>query len=248
MSSTDIGKEWAVSITAEPATRESIRANLKTLLNGSSINGTQGKPAEQSSREALLNFIWNLDLESKPSSFDPLWHAIFDIAEEDGCTAEVREQTYYWTENLMINGPWDANLDEDEESQNEKGEQEFDERFIATSLGAARLFTLRYGYSSFAWNTVLSGLGKLEENSDSYRIAACAQLLGAGQRLKVFLHGGGDEKQTPGFAGKYLSQRSWTERSEWKKTGPENWKGWIKALEDQTSVAGPRAAAILKVS
>jgi len=120
------------------------------------------------------------------------------------------------------------------------------ERFIATSLGAARLFTLGYGYSSFAWNSLLSGLGKLEENSDSYRIAACAQLLGAGQRLKVFLHGGGDEKQTSGFAGKYLSQRSWTERSEWKKTGPENWKGWIKALEDQTSVAGPRAAAILK--
>ena len=108
-----------------------------------------------------------------------------------------------------------------------------------------------YGYSSFAWNAFIDGLelGDAEANSDIMRIGSCAQLLGAGQRLKLRIHGGGDSHKTPGFAGRYFEAGPEKEQEDAKKEGEVFWPGneVLKALENQQAKSGPRAAGLLKV-
>ncbi|KAJ3508184.1 hypothetical protein NLJ89_g5894 [Agrocybe chaxingu] len=80
------------------------------------------------------------------------------------------------------------------------------------------------------------------------RIGACAQLLGAGNRIKLFRSGGGNEKPTPGFAGRYLDARPKKERPDWEKGGQIDWASFLKALVDQQRKADPKTAALLKLT
>ena len=79
------------------------------------------------------------------------------------------------------------------------------------------------------------------------RIGSCAQLLGAGQRLKLHINGGGDRHKTPGFAGRYLVAMPKKEQEEAKKKGEASRGKVLKVLENQQSKSGPRAAGLLKV-
>ena len=67
-------------------------------------------------------------------------------------------------------------------------------------------------------------------------------------RIKLHIQGGREEDSTPGFAGRYLDARPMHERVVWQKNGPELWRNFLKALVEEQSKAGPRAAALLKVS
>lgn len=237
-------QSWSRAITSGSISQDSIRSNLEKLLSESSTGGKKLDP-----RNSLLEFVWQLDLSFKPGTFDVVWHALFELASKYNCLEELRDQTYYWTENFLIIPPGDV---PDEAGTEENLNLELDEIYISTSLGAARLFALGYGYSGFAWNSLLQGLGFGDtdeelKNSDTVRIAACSQLLGAGQRLKLFLCGGGDEQATPGFAGKYLKAEPGRRKIDLEKRGLEVWETWMKALGREREIAGPRARVILEV-
>lgn len=77
-------------------------------------------------------------------------------------------------------------------------------------------------------------------------IGSCAQLLAAGQRLKLYIHGG-DSHDTPGFSGRYLKARPKKEQETAKREGEVFWRNVLKALEDQQDKAGPKATDLLKV-
>ncbi|CAA7269146.1 unnamed protein product [Cyclocybe aegerita] len=238
---------WAAAIVAEPASRETIAARLKDLLAGKSIGGVPGILASQKPKDMLSQFVRTAQWDFKPAALDDVWHAVFDIAKGHGWTEHFRDETYYWTEQYLLNVAWDA-LSDDEDS--DEGGEEYDNSWITCAMGAARLFSLGYGYSAFAWNALLDGLGLggEERNSDSMRIGACAQLLGAGRRIKLHLLGGGEERHTPGFAGRHLDAQPKEKRADWEKNGAETWANFLKMLVDEQQRAGSRAAALLKAS
>ncbi|CAA7269141.1 unnamed protein product [Cyclocybe aegerita] len=220
---------WTSALLVEPATRETISSRLNDLLKGKIVNGVPGSSRGRS-KEGMLN----------------QFHALFDVAKMHGWTEIVRDDTYFWTEQWLLNTAWDAPDYEGEEMEEGLG---YDNAWIMCAMGDARLFALGYGYSPFAWNALLDGLGLGDEaESDSMRIGACAQLLGAGNRIKLFRSGGGNEKPTPGFAGRYLDARPKKERSEWEKGGQIDWTSFLKALVDQQQRADPKTAALLKLT
>jgi hypothetical protein len=138
---------------------------------------------------------------------------------------------------------WDVHPKEEAD----KDDGDYNNSWISSSLGDARLYALGYGYSAFAWNAFIDGLGlDAEANSDSMCIGSCAQLLGAGQRLKLHIHGG-DSHKTSGFAGRYLEAWPKKEQEDAKKEGEAFWGEVLKALENQQAKSGPRAAGLLKV-
>lgn len=244
-SGVDWVNHWATAITTEPYSRESITSRLNALLDGKPVGDVPGKPQNQPANDMLVEFVRMAEWEHKPEAFDAVWHAIFDIAKVRGCTELIRDQTYYWTENFLLNLPWDT---EPAEDGDEDDGEEYANTWIVTTFGDARLFALGYGYSAFAWNALIDGLGLGGEgvNSDSMRIGSCAQLLAGGQRIKLHLLGRGDEYPTKGFAGGYLQAQPANKRAEWEKGGMEMWNNFLKALEAEQSKAGPRAATLLK--
>lgn len=71
---------------------------------------------------------------------------------------------------------------------------------------------------------------------------------GAGQRLKLRIHGRGDSHKTSGFAGRHLEARPEKEQEDAKKKGEAFWgEEVLKALKNQQAKSGPRAAGLLKV-
>ena len=203
---TDWTSEWAAAIVAEPYSSENVESRLQDLLDGKTVLGVHGAYKEEEPKNYLEAFVWNTDWTLKPSAFDDIWHAVFKIAKSLGVTERVRDATYFWTEMYLFNEAWDVCPKEEADEDDDVLSGDYDNSWISASLGDARLYALGYGYSAFAWNAFLDGLGLggEEENSDSMRIGSCAQLLGAGQRLKLRKHGGGDRCKTPGFAGRYL--------------------------------------------
>ena len=241
---------WAPAIVADPFSRHIITSRLNDLLAGKEVNGVPGILRTHDPKDMLLAFVLCAQWDFKPAAIDSVWHALFDIAKARGWTKAIREQTFFWTEQYLLNVAWDAESDDEDEDEDGDEKDEYANVWITCALGDARLFALAYGYSAFAWNALLDGLGLggEERNSDSMRIGSCAQLLGAGMRIKLHVHGGGEEHPTPGFAGRYLDARPMHERAEWQKNGPETWRDFLKALVEEQSKAGPRAAALLKVS
>ena len=243
---TDWTSEWASAIVADPYSSDKVESRLQDLLNGKTVLGVPGISKGGKAKYALEGFVQNTDWTFKPSAFDDIWHAVFKIAKKLGFTERVRDATYFWTETHLLNEAWDVDPKE-EADKDDAGD--YDNGWISASLGDARLYALGYGYSAFAWNAFIDGLelGDLGTNSDSMRIGSCAQLLGAGQRLKLFIHGGGDSHKTPGFAGQYLVARPKKEQEDAKKKGEVFWGEVLKALENQLAKSGPRAAGLLKV-
>ena len=243
---TDWTIEWAAAIVADPYSSENVESRLRDLLDGKTVLGVPGRSKKWKAKFALEGFVQNTDWTFKPSAFDDVWHAVFKIAKKLCYTESVRDATYFWTETYLLNEAWDVE-DADKDAKDDDGD--YDNSWISASLGDARLYALGYGYSAFAYNAFLDGLGLggEEANSDSMRIGSCAQLLGAGQRLKLFIHGGGDSYKTSGFAGRYLAARPKKEQENAKKEGEIFWGKVLKALENQQTKSGPRAARLLKV-
>ena len=242
---TDWTSEWAAAIVADPYCSEKVESRLQELLDGKTVLGVPGISKEGKAKYALEGFVQNTDWTFKPSAFDDIWHAVFKIAKKLGFTERVRDATYFWTETYLWNEAWDV---DPKEVADKDDAGDYDNSWISASLGDARLYALGYGYSAFAWNAFIDGLelADLETNSDSMRIGSCAQLLGAGQRLKLRIHGG-DRHKTSGFAGRYLEARPKKEQESAKKEGEIFWGAVLKALEDQQAKSGPRAAGLLKV-
>ena len=242
--------EWAVVIVADPYSSKNVESRLQDLIDGKTVLGVPGRSKEGKAKYLLEGFVQNTDWTFKPSAFDDIWHAVFNIAMKLGCTGSVRDATYFWTETYLLNEAWDVYPNDSEGADKDDGfGGDYDNSWISASLGDARLYALGYGYSAFAWNAFIDGLGlgDVETNSDSMRIGSCAQLLGAGQRLKLRIHGGGDRHKTSGFAGRYLEARPKKEQEGAKKEGEIFWGAVLKALEDQQAKSGPRAAGLLKV-
>jgi hypothetical protein len=242
----DWTSEWAAAIVADPYSSEKVESRLQELLDGKTVLGVPGMSKEGKAKYTLEGFVRNTDWTFKPSAFDDIWHAVFKIAKKLGYTESVRDATYFWTETYLLNEAWDVEADEDDGHGHGS---DYDNSWISASLGDARLYALGYGYSAFAWNAFIDGLGlgDLGKNSDSMRIGSCAQLLGAGQRLKLRIHGGGNSHKTPGFAGRYLEAMPKKEQEGAKKEGEVFWSEVLKALENQQAKSGPRAAELLKV-
>ncbi|KAF8071722.1 hypothetical protein FPV67DRAFT_1411255 [Lyophyllum atratum] len=240
---------WASAIVANPISPETVTSRLNDLLAGKSINGVPGILPNQKPKDMLSQFVVSADWDFRPAAIDAVWHAVFEIAKAHGWTEHIREQTYYWTEHGLLNVAWDAQS-ADENEDDEAEDHGYDNAWITCALGEARLFALGYGYSAFAWNALLDGLGLgcEERNSDSMRIGSCAQLLGAGMRIKLHLLGGGESHSTPGFAGSYLEARPKDKKAEWEKKGAETWGKFLKALVEEQSKAGPRATALLQLT
>ena len=244
---TDWTSRWAAAIVADPYSSENVESRLQDLLGGKTVLGVPGMSKGGKAKYVLEGFVQNTDWSFKPSAFDDIWHAVFKIAKKLGYTERVRDATYFWTEAYLWNEAWDVYPKEEADKDDDDGD--YDNSWISASLGDARLYALGYGYSAFAWNAFIDGLGLggVEANSDSMRIGSCAQLLGAGQRLKLHIHGGGDSHKTPGFAGRYLKARPKKEQENAKKEGEVFWGKVLKALENQQAESGPRAAGLLKV-
>ena len=241
--------EWATAIVADPYSSENVESRLQDLLDGKTVLGVPGRSKEGKAKYLLEGFVQNTDWTFKPSAFDDIWHAVFKIAKKLDCTESVRDATYFWTETYLLNEAWDVHPKEEADKDDEVFGGDYDNSWISASLGDARLYALGYGYSAFAWNAFIDGLGLggEEVNSDSMRIGSCAQLLGAGQRLKLRIYGGGDSHKTPGFAGRYLEARPEKEQEDAKKEGEAFWNEVLKALENQQVKSGPRATGLLKV-
>ena len=249
--------EWAGAIVADPYSSEIVESRLQDLLDGKTVLGVSGRFKKEKAKYLLEGFVQNTDWTFKPSAFDDIWHAVFKIAKKLCYTESVRDATYFWTETYLFNEAWDVpdvhpikKIEEaDKDDDDVFGDDEYDDTWIAASLGDARLYALGYGYSAFAWNAFIDGLelGDAEANSDSMRIGSCAQLLGAGQRLKLRIHGGGDRHKTAGFAGRYLAAMPKKEQEVANKKGEAFWHEVLKALENQQAKSGPRAAGLLKV-
>ena len=241
--------KWAAAIVTDPYSSENVESRLQDLLDGKTVFGVPGRSKEGNANYLLEGFVQNTDWTFKPSAFDDIWHAVFKIAKKLGCTESVRDATYFWTETYLLNEAWDVHPKEEADKDDDVYGGDYDNSWISASLGDARLYALGYGYSSFAWNAFIDGLGlgDAEANSDSMRIGSCAQLLGAGQRLKLRIHGGGDSHKTSGFAGRYLEARPKKEQEDAKKEGEAFWGKVLKALENQQAKSGPRAAGLLKV-
>lgn len=236
---------WAVALVADPYSPEIVTSRLKDLLDGKEVGGVPGISRGESRSTALYNFVRCVDWTFKPEAFDAVWHAVFSIANKLWCTRDIADATYWWTEDNLPEEAYDATSAED-------GDDDYDldghdKAWIAAALGAARLYALGYNYSPWAWNSFIDGL-ELEKGcmiSDTMRIGSCGQLLGAGQRLKLRIHGGGSGYDGPGYGGRYLKgQPPKTEQE--KKEREEFWQKVLKALEDQQQHAGAKAAAILK--
>ncbi|KAF8973583.1 hypothetical protein BDZ97DRAFT_1751608 [Flammula alnicola] len=232
---------WAAAIVAEPFTPELISSRLSDLLDGKTVGGAPGVTKGEKPKYMLEAFVQNADWTFKPEAFDAIWHAVFKAASKLKCTEAIRDATYYWTEKFLLNEALDAIPAEEGDEDEDLLQDGYDNAWIAAAVGDARLYALGYGYSAFAWNALLDGLGLggEEANSDSMRIGSCGQLLAAGQRLKLHIHGGGDSHRTPGFAGRYLQAVAMEE-------GEATWVNVLKALEEEQEKAGPRAAALLK--
>ena len=241
--------QWAAAIVAEPYSSENVESRLQDLLDGKTVLDVPGRSKEAKAKYLLEGFVQNTDWTFKPSAFDDIWHAVFKIAKKLGYTNRVRDATYFWTETYLLNEALDVHPEEEADKKDDVFGGDYDNSWISASLGDARLYALGYGYSAFAWNAFIDGLelGDAEENSDSMRIGSCAQLLGAGQRLKLRIHGGGDSHKTPGFAGRYLEARPEKEQEDAKKEGEAFWNEVLKALENQQVKSGPRATGLLKV-
>lgn len=81
--------------------------------------------------------------------------------------------------------------------------EEMDVGHIVHSIYLSRLFALNRAYSLWAWEHLQQGLGLLvSSNSDSMRIGSCAQLLGAGQRIRKWCAGGWLDNVNDCFLGK----------------------------------------------
>jgi len=240
---------WAEALVADPYSADIVTSRLRDLLAGKAVDDVPGLAKGENPVEQLEGFVQQTDWSFKPEAFDPVWHAIFKVAKKLGCTEKIRDATYFWTEQYLANEALDAIPPEDDEDDDDFGLTDgLDKTWITTAIGDARLYSLGYGYSAFAWNALLDGLSLGEEeqpNSDSMRIGSCGQLLGAGQRLKLRIHGGGDKHATPGFAGRYLQGQP-PKNEEEKKEGEEFWERVLKALDEEQGNAGERAAGILK--
>ena len=237
---------WAVALVADPYSPETVTSRLKDLLDGKEVGGVSGLSRGERREGALYGFVRQLDCSSKPEAIDAVWHAVFSIANKLWCTQEIANATYWWTEDFLPEAANDAKPAED--GDDDYGLVDgYDKAWIAAALGAARLFALGYGYSPWAWNSFIDGLKVIEGcvTSDSMRIGSCGQLLGAGQRLKLRIHGGGNWFAGPGFGGAYLKGR-WRMTEQEKKEGENFWQKVLKALEDQQQHAGAKAAAILQ--
>jgi hypothetical protein len=194
------------------------------------------------SRKGMLEqFVRTATWEHNPAALDAVWQGVFTIAARHGWTEEIREETYFWTEQFLLELAWDTEpLDEREDDG-----EEYDNVWITTAFGSARLFSLGYGYSSFAWNALLDGLALGgEQCSDSMRIGSCAQLLGGGVRIKDFLLGKSKLRDGKGFAGAWLNAPT----TESQANRECEWDQIVEALKTQQSKAGPRAAKLLEVS
>jgi len=240
--------EWATAIVADPYSSENVESRLQALLDGKTVLGVPGRSKEGKAKYVLEGFVQITNWTFKPSAFDDIWHAVFKIAKKLGCTESVRDATYFWTETYLLNEAWDVHPKEEADKDDDVFGGDYDNSWITASLGDARLFALGYGYSAFAWNAFIDGLGlgDGEANSDSMRIGSCAQLLGAGQRLKLHIHGGGDSHKTSGFAGRYLEAKPEKEQEDARREGEVFWGEVLKALENQQAKSGPRAAELLK--
>jgi hypothetical protein len=235
-------------LVADPYSPEIVTSRLKDLLDGKEVGGVPGISRGENRKEVLYDFVHHVDWTFKPEAFDAVWHAVFSIANKLWCTRHISNATYWWTEEFLLDVADDALSAEGSNDGCGSGDG-YDNVWIATSLGAARLYALGYGYSPWAWNSFLDGL-ELEKGSvtsDSMRVGSCGQLLGAGQRLKLRIHGGGSRCEGPGFGGRYLKRQPPKTEQE-KKEGEEFWQKVLKALEDQQQHAGAKAGAILKTT
>ena len=100
-------------------------------------------------------FVQITDWTFKPSAFDDIWHAVFEIAKKLGYIENVHDAAYFWTETYLLNEAWDM-YPKEEADKDDDGD---DNSWISASLGNARLYALSYGYSAFAWNAFIDGLG-----------------------------------------------------------------------------------------
>ncbi|KAF8973578.1 hypothetical protein BDZ97DRAFT_1912060 [Flammula alnicola] len=221
---------WAAAIVAEPSVPDSIYSRLSDLLDGKTVGGAPGVTEDEKPKDKLEIFVQNANWTFKPEAFDAIWHAMFRAAAELRCTEAIRDATYYWTEKFLLNEALDAIPAEEGDEDEDLLQDGYDNAWIAAAVGDAR--------------SMLSG-GE-EANSDSMRIGSCGQLLAAGQRLKLHIHGGGDSHETPGFAGRYLQAAAEEDQEDAKKVGEVTWANVLKALEEEQNKAGPRAAALLK--
>jgi len=240
--------QWAVALVADPYSPEIVTSRLKDLLDEKEVGGVRISRGGESRSKVLYGFVRHFDWTFKPEAFDAVWHAVFSIANKLWCTRDIADATYWWTEDYLPEEADDAMSAEDDDDGYDGYDLDgHDKPWIANALGAARLYALGYNYSPWAWNSFLDGLelAKGCAISDSMRIGSCAQLLGAGQRLKLRIHGGGNRFEGPGFGGRYLKRQP-PETEQEKKELEEFWQKVLKALEDQQQHAGAKAAAILK--
>ncbi|EDR03285.1 uncharacterized protein LACBIDRAFT_331585, partial [Laccaria bicolor S238N-H82] len=143
---------WIVPLVADPYPPETVTSRLKDLLDGKEVGGVpSGLPKGDSRKIALYNFVRQLDLSLKPEAIDAVWHAVFSMANKLWCTSDITDATYWWTEDYLAEAAIDAIPEED--GDDDYGLVDgYDKVWIASALGAARLYALGYGYSPWAWN------------------------------------------------------------------------------------------------
>ncbi|KAF8909357.1 hypothetical protein CPB84DRAFT_1834375 [Gymnopilus junonius] len=127
---------WAQALVADPYTTGIVSSRLRDLLSGKAVGNPDGIAKGGSATKALEHFVQQTDWAFKPEAFDAVWQ-----------------------EQFLIDEAQDAIPAEDGDDENEGLTDGYDKSWITTAIGDARLYALGHGYSSFAWNAFLDGLG-----------------------------------------------------------------------------------------
>ena len=177
-------REGAVAIVAEPYSSEKVVSWLQDLLDEKTMLGVPGR-----SKEGKAKYILEGMLPVCPRSPRSL------------VPQRVSGTIYFQTEKYLLNEAWDVYPKEKADKDND-----IFVGFRHRSESAMRAYTHWVMATPRFLGMLLIiaglGLGDADANSDSMRIGSCTQLLGAVQRLKLRIHGGGDsDTKMSGFAG-----------------------------------------------
>ena len=179
----------------------------------------------------FYEFVTCLDLPSDAEgvcALDDIITAIFEYGKEKG--ANTNYDLGEWCTHNLIGLPQDL-----------RGYPGcIDTYYITKYLYVARIFALEWGYDCDAWDNLRTGVGLPDEEytSDSTRIAACAHLLGGGQKIRRWCGGEGIHGR-PGYFD------SWTDRP----TGKHEFAEILSALDTQIERTGSEwVKAVIAVS
>ncbi|TEB23293.1 hypothetical protein FA13DRAFT_1818454 [Coprinellus micaceus] len=182
---------WVKAITAPPNYLG--RRRLRDLLSGPDpVDGAQARQPSMNEESLFYEFVTCLDLPFNAEvvcALDNIIAGIFGYAKEKIINADpyVAE----WCSHHILGLPLDF-----------QGYPGFmDKDYIVASLYVARMFALEWSYDWNAWDNLRTGVGLPNEDytSDSTRIAACAQLLGGGQKIRRWCGGEGMDGQPEYF-------------------------------------------------